>query len=98
MLNNHEKELLLKLLMEKATGTDRVNLQLVQHTPVVKRKGAGRGKRLKGVRVWSQEEHNFLKESIAAGISQREIARLLDRTLKAVETRLYMMKNGKVAS
>jgi hypothetical protein len=98
MLNNNEKDLLLKLLMEKATGTDRVNLQLVQHTTQIKRKGAGRGRRPKGVRVWSQEEHNFLKESIAAGITQREIAKLLDRTVKAVETRLWMMKHGRVAS
>jgi hypothetical protein len=97
MLNNNEKELLLKLLMEKATRIDRVNLELVQQPKPIKRKGAGRGKRPKGVRIWSQEEHNFLKESIAAGISQREIAKLLDRTVKAVESRLYMMKNGKVA-
>lgn len=96
MINNLEKELLLKLLMEKATKVDSVNLQLVENVKI-KRKGSGRGRRAKGCKVWSQEEHNFLKESIAAGITQSEIAKTLDRTTKAVETRLWQIRNGRVA-
>jgi hypothetical protein len=96
MINNLEKELLLKLLMEKATRVDSVNLQLVE-TVKPKRKGSGRGKRPKGCKQWSQQEHNFLKESIAAGVSQSEIAKRLERTTKAVETRLWQIRNGRVA-
>jgi len=96
MINNLEKELLLKLLMEKATKVDSVNLQLVQSSKP-KRRGSGTGRRPKGTRPWTLEETNFLKESIVAGITHRDIAKVLDRTTKAVETRLWLIKNGRVA-
>jgi hypothetical protein len=96
MLNNHEKDLLLKLLMEKATKIDSVNLQLVENYKP-RRQGSGRGRRPKGTRAWTLEETNFLKESVVAGITHREIAKVLDRTTKAVETRLWLIKNGRVA-
>ena len=96
MINNVEKELLLKLLMEKATKVDTVNLSLVQ-TPKTKKLGSGTGRRPKGVRVWTQEEMNYLKAAIAAGKTEREIAVVLDRTYKSVNSRLYLLRKGLVA-
>ena len=95
MINNLEKELLLKLLMEKATKVDSVNLQLVENAQA-KRKPK-RFRKSKGSRAWTLEENNFLKESLVAGKSNSEIARLLDRSTKAVESRVYMLKIGRVA-
>lgn len=95
-MNNQEKELLLKLLMEKATKIDIVNLQLVE-TPKKRRQGSGRGKRPFGTKMWSIQETNFLKESIVAGISFSEIGKFLNRTTKAVESRAYLIKKGMVA-
>lgn len=91
MLNNHEKELLLKLLMEKATKIDIVNLEIVKP---VKTK---RAKRFYGQKPWSQTETNFLKESITAGRSYADIAKILERTTKAVETRAWLLRAGKIA-
>ena len=96
MINNVEKELLLKLLMEKATKVDSVNLSLVR-TPKTKKRGSGTGRRPKGVRVWTQEEMNYLKAAIAAGKTEREIAVVLDRTYKSVNSRLYLLRKGLVA-
>ena len=95
MINNMEKELLLKLLMEKATKVDSVNLQLVNNIQTVQTKK--RRRKSNGSRIWTQEEHNFLKESIVAGRSYSEIARTLGRSFKSIESRLYLMKVGKVS-
>ena len=95
MINNAEKELLLKLLIEKATKADSTNLQLVAALKPKKR-GAGRGRRPKGVKQWTLEDTNFLKQSLVAGKTHREIASMLDRTVKAVEIRRYLIRNGKV--
>ena len=97
MITNVEKELLLKLLMEKATKIDSVNLSLVQTTRTKKR-GAGTGRRPKGVRVWTQEEHNYLKAALAAGKTEKEMATILDRTVKAINSRIYGMRTGRCAS
>ena len=96
MITNVEKELLLKLLMEKATKIDSVNLALVQ-TPKTRQRGSGTGRRPKGVRVWTQEETNYLKAAIVANKTEREIALVLDRTVKSVNTRLYLIRKGRVA-
>jgi DNA-binding NarL/FixJ family response regulator len=96
MITNVEKELLLKLLMEKATKVDSVNLSLVQ-THRTKKRGSGTGRRPKGVRVWSQEEMNYLKAAITAGKSEKEIAKVLDRTYKSVNSRLYLLRKGRIA-
>lgn len=96
MINNAEKELLLKLLMEKATKTDTINLQLIK-TDKPKKRSKGSGRRPKGVRVWTIEENNFLKEAVIAGKTHREIAAILDRTVKSVETRLWLIRKGRVA-
>jgi hypothetical protein len=87
MLNNNEKELLLKLLMEKATGTDRVNLQLVAKvTKPIKRQR----KRVYGCKKWSIDEINYVKLAITLDQSNQEIARHLgNRTIKAIETFRY---------
>ena len=95
MINNLEKELLLKLLMEKATRVDSVNLQLVENAQAKgKRK---RFRKSKGSKPWTQQENNFLKESLVAGKSYSEIAKLLERSTKSIESRVYMMKTGRVA-
>jgi hypothetical protein len=89
MLNNNEKELLLKLLMEKATGTDRVNLQLVTKAekPVKKQR-----RRVYGCKKWTTEELNYLKMAITLGQTNQEIARHLgNRTIKAIETARYTL-------
>ena len=96
MITNVEKELLLKLLMEKATKVDSVNLSLVQ-TATPRKRGSGTGRRPKGVRVWTQEETNYLKAALAAGKSEREIAKVLDRTYKSVNSRLYLLRKGRIA-
>ena len=87
MLNNNEKELLLKLLMEKATGTDRVNLQLVtKASKPVKRQR----KRVYGCKKWTTEELNYLKMAITLGQTNQEIAKHLgNRTVKAIDTARY---------
>jgi hypothetical protein len=95
MINNLEKELLLKLLMEKATKVDSVNLQLVENTQP-KRKSK-RFRKSKGSRAWTLDEHNFLKQAIVAGRGYSEIAKLLDRSTKSIESRVYLMKTGRVA-
>ena len=89
MLNNNEKELLLKLLMEKATGTDRVNLQLVAKSekPVKKQR-----RRVYGCKKWTTEELNYLKMAITLGQTNQEIARHFgNRTIKAIETARYTL-------
>jgi DNA-binding NarL/FixJ family response regulator len=96
VITNVEKELLLKLLMEKATKVDSVNLSLVQ-TATPRKRGSGTGRRPKGVRVWTQEEMNYLKAAVAAGKSEREIAKVLDRTYKSVNSRLYLLRKGRIA-
>jgi len=96
VITNVEKELLLKLLMEKATKVDSVNLSLVQ-TATPRKRGSGTGRRPKGVRVWTQEEMNYLKAALAAGKSEREIAKVLDRTYKSVNSRLYLLRKGRIA-
>jgi DNA-binding NarL/FixJ family response regulator len=96
VITNVEKELLLKLLMEKATKVDSVNLSLVQ-TPTPRKRGSGTGRRPKGVRVWTQEEMNYLKAALAAGKSEKEIAKVLDRTYKSVNSRLYLLRKGRIA-
>ena len=95
MINNLEKELLLKLLMEKATRVDSVNLQLVQNS--TSQRKPKRFRKSKGSRAWTKEENNFLKESLVAGKSYSEIARMLDRSTKSIESRVYMIKTGRVA-
>jgi hypothetical protein len=96
MITNVEKELLLKLLIEKATKVDSVNLSLVQ-TPKAKKPGSGTGRRPKGVRVWTLEEMNYLKAAKVAGKSEREIAKVLNRTYKSVNSRLYLLRKGLIA-
>ena len=92
MLNNKEKELLLKLLIEKASEATKPSLELVKEPKKVAKKKAKKVFPF-GTNVWSAEELMVVRDLIDLGKSDREISdELGNRTEKSIYMIRYRMK------
>ncbi len=98
---NREKEILLELLLEKY-GTNNV----VQVKPKTETKVVTNGVRRRGRNVptvysnsrWTTRDVSVVYDRIAEGLSNHEIAKLVGRSSKSIQTLRSHLTNGKNAA
>jgi len=94
MLSNKEKDLLLKLLIEKALESKTPNLQIVGQSSKSNYRKKIKRHFPHGVKAWSNEELNLLKIGVTLGKSDEEIAEQLgDRSIASVSMRRWRLKS-----